>query len=87
MRAVDIAHGRSGDKGGTCDVGLVAFDDAPWARLTDPALTVVAQPTHEIGATAGHLLTERITGSARKRARHIVLSTELIVRESSLRHR
>jgi LacI family transcriptional regulator len=69
------------------DVGLVAFDDAPWARLTDPALTVVAQPTHEIGATAGHLLTERITGSARKRARHIVLSTELIVRESSLRHR
>ncbi len=27
MRVVDIAHGRSGDKGDTCNVGLVAYDD------------------------------------------------------------
>lgn len=26
-RVVDVAHGRSGDKGDTCNVGLVAYDD------------------------------------------------------------
>jgi len=28
LRVADVAHGRSGDKGDTCNVGLVAFDDA-----------------------------------------------------------
>jgi hypothetical protein len=27
MRVADLAHGRSGDKGDTCNVGLVAYDD------------------------------------------------------------
>ncbi|HET8599934.1 MAG TPA: LacI family DNA-binding transcriptional regulator [Segeticoccus sp.] len=67
------------------DVGLVAFDDAPWARLVDPPLTVVAQPAYDIGATAARLLTERIQRSAPQRPRHVTLSTELIVRQSSLR--
>ena len=26
VRVVDLAHGRSGDKGDTCNVGLVAYD-------------------------------------------------------------
>lgn len=33
MRVVDIAHGRSGDKGDTCNVGLVAYDDAGYVVL------------------------------------------------------
>ncbi len=33
MRVVDIAHGRSGDKGDTCNVGLVAHDDAGYEIL------------------------------------------------------
>ena len=33
MRVVDIAHGRSGDKGDTCNVGLVAYDDAGYETL------------------------------------------------------
>ena len=69
------------------DIGLVAFDDAPWAQLIDPPLTVVAQPTHDIGATAARLLVERIAGAAPRRPRRVVLSPELIVRSSSLRHR
>ncbi|HET7303033.1 MAG TPA: LacI family DNA-binding transcriptional regulator [Segeticoccus sp.] len=75
---------RRGAKPGR-DIGLVAFDDAPWARFIDPPLTVVAQPAYDIGATAAELLVERIARSAPKRARHVVLSTELIVRESSIR--
>ncbi|MGZ4610953.1 MAG: AtuA-related protein [Actinomycetes bacterium] len=33
MRVVDIAHGRSGDKGDTCNVGLVAWDDTGYEIL------------------------------------------------------
>lgn len=33
MRVADIAHGRSGDKGDTCNVGLVAWDDDGYRTL------------------------------------------------------
>lgn len=33
MRVVDLAHGRSGDKGDVCNVGLVAYDDAGYEIL------------------------------------------------------
>jgi hypothetical protein len=33
MRVVDIAHGRSGDKGDICNVGLVAYDDTGYQIL------------------------------------------------------
>jgi len=47
------------------DVGLVAFDDAPWAELVDPPLSVVAQPAYEIGTVAARLLLARIADSTR----------------------
>ncbi|MFG1815140.1 LacI family DNA-binding transcriptional regulator [Kribbella sp. NPDC049174] len=47
------------------DVGLVAFDDAPWAELVDPPLSVVAQPAYEIGAVAARLLLARIADNTR----------------------
>ena len=33
IRVNDLAHGRSGDKGDTCNVGLVAYDDEGYAVL------------------------------------------------------
>jgi hypothetical protein len=33
IRVADLAHGRSGDKGDTCNVGLVAYDEAGYQRL------------------------------------------------------
>ncbi|HJY24230.1 MAG TPA: hypothetical protein VJ649_00990 [Actinomycetes bacterium] len=33
MRVAELAHGRSGDKGDTCNVGLVAYDDAGFSLL------------------------------------------------------
>ena len=42
------------------EIGVVAFDDVPWATLIDPPLTVVAQPAYEIGAEAARLLLARI---------------------------
>ena len=64
------------------DVRLVGFDDAPWTTLVSPALTVVAQPTHEIGRQAAQLLT---TAAPDLPARHVVLAPTLQVRASSVR--
>lgn len=33
MRVADLAHGRSGDKGDVCNVGLVAYDEVGYAVL------------------------------------------------------
>ena len=64
------------------DVLLVGFDDAPWTTLTSPPLTVVAQPTYEIGRRAAQLLT---TADPDLPARHLVLAPALQVRASSVR--
>jgi LacI family transcriptional regulator len=61
-------------------VAIVGFDDAPWTGLTDPPLTVVAQPTYEMGQHAAQLLATATEGMA---SRHIVLPTALVVRSSS----
>ncbi len=70
------------------DVGLVCFDDAPWAPFIDPPITVVSQPAYRMGAQAAQLLVDRIKSAALGAAgppRSIVMGTDLIVRESSLK--
>jgi LacI family transcriptional regulator len=42
------------------DIALVAFDDFEWSDLFRPRLTVIAQPTIEIGTRAVHLLLSRL---------------------------
>ncbi|MEC3981408.1 LacI family DNA-binding transcriptional regulator [Amycolatopsis sp. H20-H5] len=66
------------------DVGLVAFDDAPWATLVDPPLTVVAQPAYDIGAVAAELLLARIADTGREPS-STTLEAHLIERASSRR--
>src|SRR5258708_38631636 len=38
------------------DIALVTFDETTWASLFQPAITLIAQPTYEIGKTAAELL-------------------------------
>jgi LacI family transcriptional regulator len=64
------------------DIALVGFDDAPWTTLTSPQLTVVAQPTYEIGRHAAQLLS---TAAAGQVPREVVLLPTLIIRASSSR--
>lgn len=45
MRVADIAHGRSGDKGDVCNVGIVCYDDAGFA-LARRQLTVERVRSH-----------------------------------------
>ncbi|WP_112247047.1 LacI family DNA-binding transcriptional regulator [Kribbella monticola] len=66
------------------DVGLVAFDDAPWAELVDPPLSVVAQPAYEIGTVAARLLLARISDNTRPPTT-TTLGARLIERGSSRR--
>jgi hypothetical protein len=32
-RVYDLAHARSGDKGNTSNIAVIAYDDAAWARI------------------------------------------------------
>jgi LacI family transcriptional regulator len=66
------------------DVGLVAFDDAPWAELVDPPLSVVAQPAYEMGTVAARLLLARIADNSRPPTT-TTLGARLLERASSHR--
>ncbi len=66
------------------DVGVVAFDDVPWAGLVDPPMTVVAQPAYEIGTVAAQLLLARIADNSRAPTT-TTLGARLIERRSSHR--
>jgi LacI family transcriptional regulator len=68
------------------DIGVLTFDDTPWAPLMTPPMTVVEQPAYEVGARAARMLVDRIRGEAPEGARHVVLPTRLVVRQSSLRN-
>ncbi|MBA2681349.1 MAG: substrate-binding domain-containing protein, partial [Ktedonobacteraceae bacterium] len=63
------------------DVALASFDDFVWAPVMRPHLTVVDQPTYEIGRQSAHLLFERLQDRERP-PKEIRLQTHLIVRES-----
>jgi DNA-binding LacI/PurR family transcriptional regulator len=68
------------------DVSVVGFDDSPLARRLRPALTTVRQPITEKGRAAAAALTAAIEASKSGRpveAEHVVLPTELVVREST----
>ena len=65
-------------------VALVSFDDATWTTLVQPAITVIAQPTSEIGRMATQLLLQRLSEPGRP-TRKVILHGELIVRASSAR--
>ena len=47
------------------DIALVAFDDFEWADLFAPRLTVIRQPTTELGSRAVELLLSRLEDPAR----------------------
>lgn len=63
-------------------VGLAGFDDVNWTVLVQPAITVIAQPTDEIGRTATELLLQRIEDPLRP-ARQVILNSQLLRRASS----
>ncbi|MBD5785999.1 LacI family DNA-binding transcriptional regulator [Cellulosimicrobium terreum] len=65
------------------DVSVVGFDNVPESALTEPSLTTVSQPIHQMGAEALRLVVDLVEG--RVRDPHLRLPTELVVRGSTRR--
>lgn len=63
------------------DVAFACFDVTTWAKLLDPPLTVIEQPTYEIGRTAAEMLIKRINDPSRT-CREVILNTKMIIRQS-----
>lgn len=63
------------------DIALVAFDDVFWVSALQPPLTVIAQPSFEMGRIAARLLLDRIQ-MPDSPIQRINLETQLIIRKS-----
>ncbi len=64
------------------DLSVVGFDDMLWAPLLQPPLTVVAQPTYELGRKAAEHLLERLDQPNRPVV-HVQLTPKFIIRAST----
>ena len=72
------------------DVSIVGFDDSRLAARTRPALTTVRQDIEAKGRIATSLLTaliEQVRAGSATPAEHVLLPTELVVRDSTARPR
>ncbi|MDR3472753.1 MAG: LacI family DNA-binding transcriptional regulator [Devosia sp.] len=66
------------------DISLVGFDDITVARCIDPPLTTMRQPREEVGRLATKLLLDVLESQTQPRTPvHLVLKSELVVRESA----
>ena len=63
------------------DIAFASFDETTWTTLVKPTVTVIEQPTYEIGQTATDLLLKRIDEPTRP-TREIILKGKLNVRHS-----
>ncbi|HBO33199.1 MAG TPA: hypothetical protein DD636_00395 [Anaerolineaceae bacterium] len=68
------------------EFGIVVFDDHPWAAVSSPALTVVRQPTKQIGQAAAEMILSLIKEEPVPE-KSVVFSCELIERQSSQRYK
>jgi DNA-binding LacI/PurR family transcriptional regulator len=66
------------------DISVIGFDNIELSAMTDPPITTVEQPSYQIGFQCCALLLEKITVPFSK-PKQIILDTELIIRETTLR--
>lgn len=63
------------------DIGIVGFDNTNISVICNPSLTTINQPKFQLGTTACELLIQKIDNILLKH-QHIILETELIIRDS-----
>jgi LacI family transcriptional regulator len=63
------------------DIAFIGFDDLPFATLPDVQLTTVRQPVIQFGVKAVELLIDIIENGLEP-PRHIIMGTELIIRDT-----
>jgi DNA-binding LacI/PurR family transcriptional regulator len=64
------------------DVSVIGFDDARWALLTDPPLTVVAQDPYALGRRAAEIILDSFDAAPPEAVQVHRLPTRLITRRS-----
>lgn len=64
------------------ELSVTGFDNIETSRMTHPPITTIAQPGFQMGQQACSILVEKI-GNPQLHDRHILLSTELVIREST----
>ena len=64
------------------DVAIVAFDDHPWAQVSNPPLSVVRQPTYEIGDAAARKILQALDDN-KPNIPSSIFNCDLIVRAST----
>jgi LacI family transcriptional regulator len=67
------------------DVAVVGFNDDPVSRIVEPNLTTVHYPGRAMGEVAASTMIRILEGTQYEKVNSIILSHELIVRESSIR--
>jgi DNA-binding LacI/PurR family transcriptional regulator len=67
------------------DVSVIGVDDIPLAAYLEPPLTTLRQDPFAIGQMAAHLLIDRVEGLDGP-VQHLLVPTELVVRESTVPH-
>lgn len=64
------------------DIAVMGYDDMPFAAHADPPLTTIRQPIQQLGSVAAATLIDIIEHPHLPHQHHLVLSTELVVRQS-----
>lgn len=64
------------------DIAVAGFDETVWMQHVGPGITVISQPTYEMGRTAAELLLQRLEQPNRS-TREVILKGALIQRGST----
>ncbi len=64
------------------NIDIICFGDSDVGRFLSPAISVVRQPTRELGMRAVQVLLESIAEPEVTREYHVVLPTQLVIRET-----
>jgi LacI family transcriptional regulator len=64
------------------DIDLICFGDSDVSRVISPSLSCVAQPSYELGAKAVELMLTTIAHPDVTKDQHLVLPTDLVLRET-----
>jgi len=64
------------------DVDIICFGDSDVGRFLSPAISAVRQPARELGVRAVQVLLESIQDHEVTREHHVILPTQLVIRET-----
>jgi LacI family transcriptional regulator len=70
------------------DIAIVGFNNDAISKIIQPKLTTISYPGEEMGEQAARSLLDQLTGNTSARSTDtIIIRSELIIRESSLRRK